>query len=62
MKVEYDSETDTLTIKLRPGVVVESDEHAPGLILDYDEAGDLLCIEVLDATSRLPPPRTPHAG
>jgi uncharacterized protein YuzE len=60
MKVEYDSETDTLTVA-RPGVVAESDEHEPGLILDYDEAGDLLCIEVLDATSRIPTIRTPHA-
>ena len=60
MKVEYDSETDTLTITLCAGVVAESDEHEPGLILDYDEAGNPLCIEVLDATSRIPPPRTPH--
>jgi uncharacterized protein YuzE len=54
MKVEYDSDTDTLTVTLRRGVVAESDEDEPGLILDYDEAGDLLSIEVLDATGRIP--------
>jgi uncharacterized protein YuzE len=61
MKVEYDSDTDTLTVTLRRGVVAESDEHEPGLILDYDEAGDLLSIEVLDATGRIPTP-TSHAN
>jgi uncharacterized protein YuzE len=56
MKVEYDSDTDTPTVTLRRGVVAESDEDEPGLILDYDEAGDLLSIEVLDATGRRPTP------
>jgi uncharacterized protein YuzE len=59
MKVEYDSDTDTLTVTLHRGVVAESDEHEPGLILDYDEAGDLLSIEVLDATGRIPTSLTP---
>ena len=49
MKVEYDSETDTLTVTLRAGTIAESDEDKPGVILDYDEAGNLLSIEVLDA-------------
>jgi YD repeat-containing protein len=57
MKVEYDSETDTLTITLRAGVVAESDEDKPGVVLDYDEAGNLLSIEVLDASQRVEEPR-----
>jgi uncharacterized protein YuzE len=50
MKVEYDRETDTLTGTLRDGVVAESDEDKPGVILDYNDVGNLLSIEVLDAS------------
>jgi uncharacterized protein YuzE len=58
MKVEYDRETDTLTVTLRQGMVAESDENKPGVILDYDEAGNLLSIEVLDAFQRVEEPRS----
>jgi len=54
MKVLYDRKTDTLTMLLREDVAVaESDEEKPGLILDYDERGDIVSIEVLDASRRM---------
>jgi len=54
MKLSYDSRTDTLSVLLRDNVAVaESDEDKPGVILDYDEAGNLVSLEILDASKRV---------
>ena len=53
MKVIYDTETDTLTIIFTDTPVSESDEDKPGLILDYDHSGNLVSLEILDASQRV---------
>jgi uncharacterized protein YuzE len=58
MKLIYDQETDKLSIILRPGKVAESDEPRPGLILDYDKAGRLVSIELLDASEQVKAPQS----
>ena len=58
MKVIYDKETDTLSIILRSGKVAESDEPRPGTILDYDKAGRLVSIELLDASEHVHGPES----
>ena len=54
MKATYDARTDTLSIILRADVpVVESDEDKPGIVLDYDQDGNLVSLEILDASTRV---------
>jgi len=54
MKITYDPKTDTLTIILKDNVLVEeSNESKPGVILDFDNEGSLVSLEVLDASERV---------
>lgn len=57
MNVAYDAETDTLLVVLRDAVVAESDEEKPGLIFDDDGLGEIVSLEVLDASRRVENPR-----
>ncbi|MEZ4522201.1 MAG: DUF2283 domain-containing protein [Thermomicrobiales bacterium] len=53
MEIVDDRRTDTLTIRLKPGKIAESDEEKPGVVLDFDEDGNLLGFEILDASRRM---------
>lgn len=56
MKVNYDSQTDILTIIFTETSVAESDEDKPGVILDYDDKGNLVSLEIMDASQRVSAP------
>ena len=54
MKVSYDPKTDTLSVILQETTpIAESDEEKPGVILDYDKKGNLVSLEILDASTRV---------
>ncbi len=46
----YKKGIDVLLIQISEGKVVESEESKPGIILDYDENGNVLRIEILNAS------------
>lgn len=57
MKVTYDSDTDTLRILLSDSQIDDSDEGRPGVVLDYDKCGNVVDIEILDASRRMENPK-----
>ncbi len=57
MKVTYDPEVDVLRIVFREVAIEESDEDKPGVILDYDKDGNIVGLEVLNASQRVENPR-----
>ena len=57
MKVVYDQKVDVLRIVFNTAEIEESDEQRPGVIMDYDNNGNLVALEVLDASKRIEDPR-----
>jgi uncharacterized protein YuzE len=58
MKVKYHQDVDVLHIRFSEAPVDESDEEKPGIILDYDKAGNIVGIEILNASRRMEDPRS----
>lgn len=56
MKIDYDQASDILSMLFSSTPVEESDEVKPGVILDYDAAGNVVGIEILDASHRMENP------
>ncbi|MBI4769944.1 MAG: DUF2283 domain-containing protein [Chloroflexi bacterium] len=50
MLFQYFPETDMLYIKLADGVSTESEEVAPGVVLDFNEQNRAIGIEIEDAS------------
>jgi uncharacterized protein YuzE len=58
MKVTYDPQVDVLRIIFSSAAIEESDEDKPGVILDYDKGGNIVGMEILDASKRIENPRS----
>jgi uncharacterized protein YuzE len=56
MLIKYDKEVDVVYIQFSEKKVSESDEDKPGIILDYDDEGNIVGIEVLEASKRIGQP------
>jgi uncharacterized protein YuzE len=54
VKVTCNARVDALSIVLNPVAdIAESDEDKPGVIVDYDDDGNLVSLEILDASRRV---------
>jgi len=53
MKLEYYKETDSLYIDLSPKASTESQEVADGIVIDLDEKGDIVGIDIQHASEKL---------
>lgn len=58
MKVTYDTSVDVLRILFSDVPIAESDEDKPGVIIDYDAEGNVVGIEILDASKHMGNPHS----
>jgi len=54
MKVTLDPEADALYMRLSDAHIHDTEEVKPGVILDYDEQNNLVGIEILRVSKRVP--------
>lgn len=47
MKLSVDKEADALYLRLDDSPIVESEEVAPGVVLDYNESNEVVGVEML---------------
>ena len=52
MKLHIDKEADALFLRLDNSKITESEEVAPGIILDFDELNQVVGIEILRLSTR----------
>ncbi len=53
MKIEYYPETDSLYIKLKPGIEAEGAEVAPGIVFHYTPDAEVTAVEMDSMASKL---------
>jgi uncharacterized protein YuzE len=56
MKIEFDPIADALYVELASGTVERSEAIKPGVVLDFDAAGNVLGLEVLYVSKRAATP------
>lgn len=55
MRLKIDRESDALYFRLDETAIYDSEEVQPGVILDFDERGHVVGIELLDISKRTEP-------
>lgn len=52
MKIEFDPVVDALYVRLTDQEIIESEEVQPGVILDFDNSGKVVGVEILSVSKR----------
>ncbi len=52
MKLNVDKDADALYLRLDDSSIVESEEVAPGVVLDYNESNEVVGVEILYLSKR----------
>jgi uncharacterized protein YuzE len=54
LRLHYDPASDAAYFRFSEAAVIDSEEVAPGVVLDFDAEGRIVALEVLQAATRLP--------
>ena len=54
MKLKIDEKSDALYLRLDESKIIESEEVSPGVVLDFNEHGQVVGIEMLNLSQRSP--------
>jgi uncharacterized protein YuzE len=56
MNIKFDKDVDIVYLRFSDADIVESDEEKPGIIIDYDKNGNVVGIELLEASEKMSKP------
>lgn len=51
MKLHLDPQADALYLRLDDSKIIESEEVSPGVVLDFNESGEVVGVEMLQLSS-----------
>jgi uncharacterized protein YuzE len=54
MRLKVDPEADALYFRLDDSKIVESEEVAPGVVLDFNQQNQVVGVEILELSKRAP--------
>ena len=54
MKLKVDAQADALYLRLDDSKIIESEEVSPGVVVDFNEANEVVGVEILRLSKRSP--------